>query len=145
MEPGPEANPRIHTRRPADDYSVRIQPVQVPTNQTVRSDPIVVGNNFQHKNFRMCSETVCSLLVLLIWLFPCPHHFAGVWDSWGDSETKLLENVERDGHDTIHTVIDSVLQLSPLRIVPMDYKIILNVKNSSLYEISAMLQSINFT
>lgn len=63
----------------------------------------------------MCSETACSLHVLLVWIFACPHHFAGVWDSWGGTEAKYLKNVERNGHDTIRTVIDAVSKLRQLR------------------------------
>ena len=74
------------------------------------------GEQFSgRKNFRMSSETACELIVLLVWSFACPHHFAGVWDSWGGSEAKMLKNVERDGHDTIRTVIDVVLKLRQLR------------------------------
>ena len=67
------------------------------------------------KNFRMCSETAQTMLLVVLWIFACPHHFAGVWDAWGGSEAKLLRNVEKMGHATIRTVIDCVVKLRQLR------------------------------
>ena len=63
----------------------------------------------------MCSETAMLLKILLLWIFMCPSHFAGVWDAWGGSEAKLLKNVEKDGKDTIRTVIEALLKLRELR------------------------------
>ena len=63
----------------------------------------------------MCSETAVLVKILLLWIFACPHHFAGVWDAWGGTEAKLLKNVETSGHDTMRTVIDAVLKLRELR------------------------------
>lgn len=71
--------------------------------------------NSGRKNFRMCSETAALLGVVILLIFACPHHFAGVWDAWGGTEAKLLKNVERLGHDTVRTVIDVVLTLRRLR------------------------------
>ena len=71
--------------------------------------------NSGRKNFRMCSETAMLLHVILLWIFACPHHFAGVWDAWGGSEAKLLKNVENRGHDTMRTVVDCVVKLRQLR------------------------------
>ena len=67
------------------------------------------------KNFRMCSETAVVMVLVLLWIFACPHHFAGVWDSWGGTEAKLLRNVEKSGKDTMRTVIDCVVKLRHLR------------------------------
>ena len=52
---------------------------------------------------------------MVLWIFACSHHFAGVWDAWGGSEARLLKNVERNGKDTIRTVVDCVLKLRQLR------------------------------
>lgn len=71
--------------------------------------------NAGRKNFRMCSESAMFLKLVLLWIFACPHHFAGVWDAWGGSETKLLKNVEKDGTDTMRTVVDCVVKLRELR------------------------------
>ena len=74
------------------------------------------GEQFSgRKNFRMSSETATILTILILWIFACPHHFAGVWDAWGGSEAKLLKNIEILGHDTIRCVIDAVLKLRELR------------------------------
>ena len=53
--------------------------------------------NSGRKNFRMCSESAASWKIIVLWMFACPHHFAGVWDAWGGTERKLLKNVERGG------------------------------------------------
>ena len=71
--------------------------------------------NSGRKNFRMCSESAAAWKLLLLWMFACPHHFAGVWDAWGGSEARLLKNVEKAGKDTMRTVIDCVLKLRHLR------------------------------
>ena len=74
------------------------------------------GEQFSgRKNFRMCSETASLLSVLILWIFACPHHFAGVWDAWGGTEARLLKNIEISGHDTMRTTIDCVLKLRELR------------------------------
>ena len=74
------------------------------------------GEQFSgRKNFRMCSETATLLAVVLLWIFACPHHFAGVWDAWGGTESRLLKNVEINGHETIRTAIDCVVKLRELR------------------------------
>jgi hypothetical protein len=71
--------------------------------------------NSGRKNFRMCSETATFLGLIVLLIFACPHHFAGVWDAWGGTETRLLKDVERKGHDTMRTVVDAVLTLRRLR------------------------------
>ena len=71
--------------------------------------------NSGRKNFRMCSESAAAWKIVVLWIFACPHHFAGVWDAWGGTETKLLKNVERSGRDTMRTVVDCVLKLRELR------------------------------
>ena len=74
------------------------------------------GEQFSgRKNFRMSSESAALLKLLILWIFACPHHFAGVWDAWGGSEAKLLKNIEILGHDTIRCVIDAVLKLREVR------------------------------
>ena len=73
------------------------------------------GEQFSgRKNFRMCSETTTLLKILLLWIFACPHHFAGVWESWGGTEAKLFKNAEMLGLETIRSVIDAVVKLREL-------------------------------
>ena len=71
--------------------------------------------NAGRKNFRMSSESAMFLQIVLLWIFACPHHFAGVWDAWGGTEAKLLKNVEKNSNDTMRTVVDCVVKLRELR------------------------------
>jgi len=71
--------------------------------------------NSGRKNFRMCSESASAWSLVLLWMFACPHHFAGVWDAWGGTESRLLKNIEKRGKDTMRTVNDCVLKLRQLR------------------------------
>ena len=63
----------------------------------------------------MTSESATLLALVFLWIFACPHRFAGVWDAWGGSEARLLRNVEKDGKETMRTVIDCVVKLRQLR------------------------------